>query len=89
MKKANFKKIIEEGVYRGKQFLAVKIETEDNPGAEIIINPSDNINAKMAYYNKAYNDDMELIAAKQSGKVIKITDAIMTSNFNDLSWFIY
>lgn len=89
MTKEQFKRIVEEGVFRGKRYLAVKIETEGNPAPEIIINPSDNINAKMRYYDKAYNDDMELIAAKESGKLIRITDALMTSNFNDLSWFVY
>lgn len=89
MKKSNFQKIVEEGVFRGKQFLVVKIETEGNPGPEIIVNPSENINAKMAYYDKAYNDDMELISAKTSGKLIRIIDAIMTSNLNELSWFVY
>lgn len=89
MKKVNFKKIVEDGVYRDRRFLAVKIETEGNPGPEIIVNPSENINAKMDYYDKAYNDDMELISAKASGKLIRITDAIMTSNLNDLTWFAY
>ena len=89
MTKLKFKKIVEDGVFRGKQFLAVKIETEGNPGPEIILNPSENIAAKTAYYDKAYNDDMELISAKASGKSIRITDAIMTSNLSDLSWFVY
>lgn len=89
MTKEKFKKIVEDGVFRGKHFLAVKIETEGNPGSEIIINPPENINAKVAYYDKAYNDDLELISAKASGKLIRITDAIMTSNLNDLNWFIY
>lgn len=89
MKKVNLKKIVEEGVSCGKLFLVVKIETEGNPAPEIIINPSENIGAKMAYYDKAYNDDLELISAKASGKSIRITDAIMTSNFNVLNWFAY
>lgn len=89
MKKAEFKKIVQDGTNRYKNFLAVRIETERNPGPEIILNPAENIAAKMAYYDKAYNDDMELIHAKESGKLIRITDAIMTSNFNDLNWFVY
>ena len=89
MKKADFLKIIEEGVSRGKQFLIVKIETEGNPAPEIIINPSENINAKKTYYDKAYNDDLELITAKASGKIIRITDVLMTSNLIDLNWFVY
>jgi hypothetical protein len=89
MTKTILKKIIEEGTLRGKEFLVVKIETEGNPAPEIIINPSDNFKAKAAYYDKAYNEDLELLSAKASGKSIRITDAIMTSNFTDLNWFVY
>lgn len=89
MKKAEFKKIVQDGRNRNKNFLAVRIETEGNLGPEIILNPVENIAAKMAYYDKAYNDDMELIHAKESGKLIRITDALMTSNLNDLNWFVY
>lgn len=89
MTKEKLKKIVEDGIFRGKQFLAVKIETEGNPGPEIIVNPSVNIDMKIAYYNKAYNDDLELISAKAAGKLIRITDAIMTSNLDDLIWFVY
>lgn len=89
MNKGKFKQIVEEGRNRGKLFMVVKIETEGNPGPEIIINGSENFAAKMAYYDKAYNDDMELIAAKNNGKSVRISDVIMTSNFNDLNWFAY
>ena len=89
MKKAEFKRIVEEGRARSKEFMIVKIETEGNPGPEIIVNPSENFSAKLSYYDKAYNDDMELIAAKNAGKSIQITDVLMTSNFNDLNWFAY
>ena len=89
MNKAKFKQVVEEGLDRGKLFMVVKIETEGNPGPEVIINPAENFAAKLAYYDKAYNDDMELIAAKNAGKSIRISDALMTSNLNDLNWFIY
>lgn len=89
MTKSKLKNIIEDGVFRGKQFLAVKIETEGNPGSEIIVNSSENISAKMTYYDKAYNENLELITAKAAGKLIRITDALMTSNLNDLNWFVY
>jgi hypothetical protein len=89
MKKAKFDAIIEDGINRGKNFMVVKIETEGNPGPEIIVNPAENFAAKSAYYNKAYNDDMELIAAKNAGKSVRIVDAIMTSNLNDLNWFAW
>ena len=89
MKKVDFKQTVSEGFSRGKEFLIVKIETEGNPAPEIIINPKENIVAKMAYYYTAYNDDLELIKAKESGKLIRITDVLLTNNLNDLKWFVY
>ena len=89
MKKAKFDEIVAEGINRGKNFMVVKIETEGNPGPEIIINPAENFRSKLSYYDKAYNDDMELIAAKNAGKSVRIVDALMTSNLADLNWFAW
>lgn len=89
MEKVKFNQIVEDGIKRGRSFLVVKIETEGNPGAEVIVNPAENYAAKVAYYNKAYNDNMELIAAKNAGKSIRIVDVLMMSNLNDLNRFIY
>ena len=89
MNKAQFKKIVEDGRARGKLFMVVKIETEGNPGAELIVNGNENFAAKLSYYDKAYNDDLELIAAKNNGKSVRIVDVLMTSNFTDLNWFVY
>lgn len=89
MTKQKFNQIVNEGISRNRNFMVVKIETEGNPGPEIIINPAENFDQKIKYYDKAYNDNMELIKAKEAGKLIKITDALMTSNLNDLSWFAY
>lgn len=89
MTKQKFKEIVNEGIDRNRNFMVVKIETEGNPAPEIIINPAENFDQKIKYYDKAYNDNMELIKAKEAGKLIKITDVLMTSNLNDLSWFAY
>lgn len=89
MTKQKFNQIVNEGISRRRNFMVVKIETEGNPGPEIIINPAENFDQKIRYYDKAYNDNMELIKAKEAGKLIKITDVLMTSNLNDLSWFAY
>lgn len=89
MKKAEFKEIVNEGIRRNKEFIAVRIETEGNPGPEIIINPRENLEAKIRYYLTAYNDDMELIKAKEGGKIVKITKVLMTNNFDAMSWFAY
>ena len=89
MTKQKFREIVNEGIDRNRNFMVVKIETEGNPAPEIIINPAENFDQKIIYYDKAYNEDMELIKAKEAGKTIRITDALMTSNLNDLSWFVY
>lgn len=89
MNKAKFKQIVEEGRERGKLFMVVKIETEGNPAPETIVNGHENFAAKLSYYDKAYNDDMELIAAKNNGKSVRISDVLMTSNLIDLNWFAY
>ena len=89
MTKAFFDKMIEDGLNRSKAFLVVKIETEGNPAPEIIINPAANIPAKRDYYDKAYNDGLELISGKKAGKSVRIVDALMTNNLADLNWFAY
>ena len=89
MKKSAFLKTIEDGIGRCKNFMVVKIETEGSPAPEIIINPSENFAQKITYYDKAYNEDLELIKAKESGKIIRIRDVLMTSNLSDLAWFAY
>lgn len=89
MKKSEFNKIVEDGINRGREYLAVRIETEGNPTPEVILNRRESFTQKLAYYNKAYNEDLELISAKNSGKLIRITDALVTSNLNDLTWFIF
>lgn len=89
MKKAEFNMIVENGLARCKNFMVVKIETEGNRAPEIIVNPAENFSAKLSYYDKAYNDDLELISAKKAGKSIQIVDVLMTSNLADLNWFIY
>jgi hypothetical protein len=45
--------------YRAK-FIAVKIEMEGFAEPEIIINPRQNFKEKLAYYKRAYNDDLIL-----------------------------
>lgn len=89
MRKTELKTIVNEGLATGKRYLIVKIETEGSPAPELIINPLENIRAKMDYYSKVYNDDLELIRAKETGKSIRIVDAMMTNNFNDLVWFVF
>lgn len=89
MKKQEFNEIIKEGINRGREFMVVKICTEGNAGPEIIINGSENFKQKLSYYDKAYNDNMELIKAKEAGKLITIEDVLVTNNLAELNWFVY
>jgi hypothetical protein len=87
MTKTEFKQIVAEGRFRNREYLVVKIETEGNPTPEIIINSRGSLEQKVRYYDNVYNEDMELVTAKANGKIIRIVDALMTSNLSDLDWF--
>lgn len=89
MTKSEFKAIVEDGINRGRAFMAVKISTEGHSGPEVIVNGSENFKRKLAYYDKVYNNNMEHIKAKKSGTLIKIEDVLLTGNLNDLNWFAY
>lgn len=88
MTKTELKKVVQDGTVRYKAFFVLKIETQGHIAPEIIVNPSENVEAKLIYIDKAYNENLELIKAKEAGKLIRITDAIMTSNLADLNWFV-
>ena len=89
MNKEKFKRIVDEGIERERNFMIVKIVTEGSPAPEIIINPSENFTDKVRYYLNNYTDDMELINAKKAGRSVRIVDVLMTRNLNDLAWFVY
>lgn len=89
MSKDEFNQIVNEGILRGKNFMFVSVETEGAPAPEIVVNHSANFDRKIKHYNGKYNDDMELIKAKECGKIVRVTDVLMTSNLNDMSWFAY
>lgn len=89
MTKTKFKEIVKSGYQLNKSYMVVKIVTDGNPFPEIIVNPVENLDAKLAYYDKAYDDDLELISAQKAGETIRISDVLMTSNLSDLNWFIW
>lgn len=89
MKKQEFNEIVKEGIGRGRQFLVVKISTEGCEAPEIVITMAENFRQKLAYYNKAYNNNMELINSRVLGKLITVEDALMTNNLAELNWFVY
>lgn len=61
MKKEKLIQVLEDTDFWEHDYFAVAIETEGNPGVEIIVNPRCNLNQKAAYYNKSYDDDLRLL----------------------------
>ena len=47
-----FMDMYNSGVSRGRQFMVVQIETEGNPGPEVIVNRAENFDKKFNYYIK-------------------------------------
>ncbi|PEX80708.1 hypothetical protein [Bacillus cereus] len=43
----------------GAEYVAVQIEMDGFPGDEVIINGKKNMDTKLEYYKKTYNEDLE------------------------------
>lgn len=87
MTKENFNQFVQEGLDNHCKYMAVAIKTEGNPGLEIIVNTSENFDAKIKYYREAYNDDMVLIRAKESGKLIRMIAVFMLDDLAELGLY--
>lgn len=85
MKKDEFIAKVNNGIAKSKKYMAVVIATDDMVAPEIIVNPVDNFDNKIKYYRQAYDDDMELISAKNTRKTIKIIDVLMINRIGDLN----
>lgn len=57
------------------QFMLISVNAFDN-APEIIINPKENFEAKMDYYQKAYDEDLQL----KTNENIRITDFMLTDD---------
>jgi len=44
----------------GWKYIGIRIQMEGFQEPEVIINPIENFDAKLAYYKKVYNDDLTL-----------------------------
>lgn len=70
-----------EEAKKGKwDYVGIRVEMEGFPKTEIIINRSENYDAKMTYYKKAYNDDLTL----KANNGIKITGFTYANRFCDI-----
>ena len=63
-----------------QKFVGVLIQAPGSQKPELIINENENIDAKLAYYKKAYNEDLTLKAVN----AIKIVGYAFGSNLNDV-----
>lgn len=83
MRKNDLETLFRKAKAEKATFVAVTIVTEGNSLPEIIINPYENIEDKLAYYMGAYDDNLTLIAAKGK-KDIRIVAAAQGDCFADI-----
>lgn len=79
-KKEKLIEIIQEAIDYDVDFVAIAVETKGSEEWEIIINPLENLENKLAYYNKTYNDDLVL----NTYDGIKIVSGILFSGYNSV-----
>lgn len=84
MTKTEFKAIVEDGINRGRAFMAVKIQEVGFPAPIVIVVPAEIADNKIRDYMKFTDDDLVF---KNTGN--KIEDVLLTGNLNDLNWFAY
>lgn len=88
MKKSELETLFKNAKVEKAAFVAVTIVTEGSSMPEIIINPYENIEDKLAYYMGAYDDNLTLIAAKGK-KDIRIVAAAQGECFADIqAWLV-
>ncbi len=59
VKLEELEKCFNEAVNEEAEYVAVQIEMDGFPSEEVIINDKHNIDSKLAYYKKTYNEDLE------------------------------
>lgn len=64
----------------GESFVGVKIEMDGFPHPEVIINKNENIDSKLAYYKKTYDEDLN----HKFAPGIKIVGFTYGSDYGDI-----
>lgn len=59
-KKEKLIEILNSAIKDKNEYIAVAVETRGSNDVEIIINPNSNLEKKLGYYTRSYNDDMVL-----------------------------
>ena len=80
MTKNDFIKLYLISIEKGYNYIGVSVRVKDNPEPEYIINGKGNFENKLAYYQKAYDENMRLIANPDI-----YIDHIITGNTLELS----
>ena len=69
----------------GVNYIGVRIQMQGFDEPEVIINPKENFETKLAYYKKAYNEDITL----KTFNGIKIIGCEYGDSFNEIAdWLI-
>ena len=76
----NLEKCFKTAKELNQKYVGVEIEMEGFPKPEIIINENGNFDSKLAYYKKAYNEDLTLKAFNG----IKIIGFTFGDNFKEI-----
>ena len=80
IKLKNLEICFERAKKNNHKFVAVKIEMEGFPEAEVIINPIVNADSKLAYYKKTYNEELN----HNHAKGIKIIGCTFGDSMNEI-----
>jgi len=65
---------------QGYSYIGIEIQMEGFAKPEVIINPEENFDTKLAYYKKAYNDNLTL----KSFNGIKIIGFTCGDNYDEI-----
>ena len=77
--------VFNQAIGFGANYIGVRIQMEGFDEPEVIINPKENFETKLAYYKKAYDDDLTL----KTFNGIKIIGCEYGDSFNEISdWLI-
>lgn len=68
----NLEKCFYEASHKGAKYVGVKIQMQGFPKPEIIINENENFDSKVAYYKKAYNDNL-ILKSFEGVKIVGFT----------------
>lgn len=70
-----------KAIENGDNYIGIKVSLQNAPEPEIIINPATNIQSKLEYYQKAYDDSLRLLHCKD----IRIIKCASGNNIADIA----